>query len=110
MNEVYFGKCLLLGFWILDILMICNSFYCKCLGDLLIDVLLGWSIVNENIFDYKVVWKVYILFFFIFMGSGVKLVVINMFVIIDYIVFIVVYILRIWFFNVCLVILIIDIW
>ncbi len=100
-NEVYSGKRLLLGSWTPDISMIRNSFHRKRSGDLLIDVLPGWSIVNENTSDHKVVRKAHIPSPLIFMGSGVKPAVINTPVTIDHIAPTVAHILRIRSPNAC---------
>ena len=70
-------------------------------GDLLIDVLPGWSIVNENTSDHKVVRKAHIPSPLIFMGSGVKPAVINTPVTIDHIAPTVAHILRIRSPNAC---------
>ena len=108
-NEVYSGKRLLLGSWTPDISMIRNSFHRKRSGDLLIDVLPGWSIVNENTSDHKVVRKAHIPSPLIFMGSGVKPAVINTPVTIDHIAPTVAHILRIRSPNACSVTPITDI-
>ena len=100
-NEVYSGRRLLLGAWTPDISMIRNGFHRKRSGDLLIDVLPGWTIVNENTSDHKVVRKAHIPSPLIFLGSGVKPAVINTPVTVDHIAPTVAHILRIRAPNAC---------
>ena len=100
-NEVYSGKRLLLGAWTPDISMIRNGFHSNRSGDLLIDVLPGWTIVNENTSDHKVGRKAHIPSPLICLGSGVKPAVINTPVTVDHIAPTVAHILRIRAPNAC---------
>ncbi|MDA6816281.1 hypothetical protein OSL60_29260, partial [Escherichia coli] len=54
-NEAYSAHRLLLGPWSPQIELARNSFHRKRSGDLLIDVLPGWTIVEENATDNRVV-------------------------------------------------------
>ena len=54
-NEAYSANRLLLGSWTPEIYKIRNGYHRKRSGDLVIDVLPGWTIVNENGGENKVV-------------------------------------------------------
>lgn len=84
-NEVYSANRLLLGAWTPEIHRIRNSFHRKRSGDLLIDVLPGWTIINENGSENKIVRHAYIPTPLIFMGYSVKPAIIQTPVTIDHI-------------------------
>ena len=71
-NEAYSANRLLLGSWTPEIYKIRNGYHRKRSGDLVIDVLPGWTIVNENGGENKVVRHSYIPSPLIFMGHSVK--------------------------------------
>ena len=71
-NEVYTSYRLLLGAWTPEVYRIRNSYNRKRSGDLLIDVLPGWTIVQENPANNKLVRKSYIPAPLIFLGGNVK--------------------------------------
>lgn len=71
-NEAYSAHRLLLGAWTPEIYKIRNGYHRKRSGDLLIDVLPGWSIVDENTNDSKVVRHSYVPSPLIFIGHSVK--------------------------------------
>lgn len=100
-NEVYSSRRLLLGAWTPDISMIRNGFHRKRSGDLLIDVLPGWTIVNENTSVHKIVRKASIPSPLIFLGYDVKPAVINTPVTVDHVAPTVAHILRIRAPNAC---------
>jgi len=70
-NEVYSSHRLLLGAWTPDIHKIRNSYHRKRTGDLIIDVLPGWTIVDEITFERQVVRHGNIPVPLIFMGHSV---------------------------------------
>ena len=84
-NEAYSANRLLLGSWTPEIYKIRNGYHRKRSGDLVIDVLPGWTIVNENGGDNKVVRHSYIPSPLIFMGHSVKPAIIQTPVTIDHI-------------------------
>lgn len=59
-NEAYSAHRLLLGSWTPEIYRIRNGYHRKRSGDLVIDVLPGWTIVSENGNENKVVRHSYI--------------------------------------------------
>mgnify|MGYP000714283934 CR=1 FL=1 len=71
-NEAYSAHRLLLGSWTPRIELVRNAFHRKRSGDLLIDVLPGWTIVDENATDNRVVRHANIPAPLIFLGGGVK--------------------------------------
>ncbi len=71
-NEVYTAHRLLLGAWTPEINRIRNSFHRKRSGDLLIEVLPGWTAVNETLPDERYVRNAYIPAPLIFLGHNVK--------------------------------------
>lgn len=71
-NEVYSAHRLLLGSWSPQVERIRNSFHRKRSGDLLIEVLPGWTIMQENTTDNRVVRSATIPAPLILLGSGVK--------------------------------------
>ncbi|NDV65571.1 alkaline phosphatase family protein [Bacteroides sp. 224] len=71
-NEVYSAHRLLLGAWTPEIHKIRNSFNRKHSGDLVIDVLPGWTIVDENSTTNQVVRNTHTPMPLVFMGSHVK--------------------------------------
>ena len=71
-NEAYSAHRLLLGPWSPQIELARNSFHRKRSGDLLIDVLPGWTIVEENATDNRVVRHANVPAPLIFLGGGVK--------------------------------------
>lgn len=84
-NEVYSAHRLLLGAWTPEIHKIRNGYHRKRSGDLIIDILPGWNVVNENGLENKVVRNAYIPTPLIFIGSSVKPAVIQTPVTIDHI-------------------------
>ena len=84
-NEVYSANRLLLGAWTPEIYKIRNSYHRKRSGDLIIDVLPGWTIVNENGQENKVVRSAYIPSPLIFIGHSVKPAIIQTPITIDHI-------------------------
>lgn len=84
-NEVYSANRLLLGSWTPEIHKIRNSYHRKRSGDLVIDVLPGWTIVNENGQENKVVRSAYIPSPLIFIGHSVKPAIIQTPITIDHI-------------------------
>lgn len=84
-NEAYSAHRLLLGAWTPEINKIRNGFHRKRSGDLLIDILPGWTIVKENASENKTVRHAPISTPLIFFGSSVKPAVINTPVTIDHI-------------------------
>lgn len=71
-NEVYSAHRLLLGSWSPQIERIRNGFHRKRSGDLTIDVLPGWTVMQENNTDNRVVRKANIPAPLILLGSGIK--------------------------------------
>ena len=71
-NEVYSSYRLLLGAWTPDIHRIRNSYNRKYSGDLLVDILPGWTVAQENASDSRLVRKSFIPAPLIFMGGNVK--------------------------------------
>lgn len=71
-DEVYSSNRLLHGAWTPDIHKIRNAFHRKRSGDLVIDVLPGWTVMHENPWDNYVVRKGHIPAPLIFMGSSIK--------------------------------------
>ena len=71
-NEVYSANRLLLGAWTPEIGRIRNGFHRIRSGDLLIDVLPGWTIVDEQNTENNVVRNAHIPTPLIFLGSSVK--------------------------------------
>ncbi|MDE6173862.1 alkaline phosphatase family protein [uncultured Bacteroides sp.] len=71
-NEAYSAHRLLQGTWSPQIELVRNAFHRKRSGDLLIDVLPGWTIVEENNANNRVVRHADIPAPLIFMGGGVK--------------------------------------
>lgn len=84
-NEAYSAHRLLLGAWTPDIYKIRNGYHRKRSGDLIIDVLPGWTVVNENTGENKVIRHSYIPSPLIFMGNSVKPAIIQTPVTIDHI-------------------------
>lgn len=71
-NEVYSAQRLLLGAWTPEIHRIRNAYHRKRSGDLIIDVLPGWNIVNENTGTNQVVRASHTPIPLVFMGSSIK--------------------------------------
>ena len=71
-NKVYSAYRLLLGSWSPEIEHICDGFHRKRSGDLLIEVLPGWTIMQENSTDNRVVRAADIPVPLILMGRGIK--------------------------------------
>ncbi len=84
-NEAYSAHRLLLGAWTPEIYKIRNGFHRQRSGDLTIDVLPGWTIVNEDTNSSKVVRHSYIPSPLIFIGHSVKPAIIQTPVTIDHI-------------------------
>ncbi len=70
-NDVYSAYRLLLGAWTPEINKIRNSYNRKRSGDLIIDILPGWSIMQDNSANNILVKKTYIPIPLIFMGGGI---------------------------------------
>lgn len=71
-NEVYSAHRLLLGPWSPQTERVRNSYHRKHSGDLLINVLPGWTIMQENNTDNRVVRTAHIPSPLILMGGGIK--------------------------------------
>ncbi|WP_291529715.1 alkaline phosphatase family protein [Bacteroides sp. UBA939] len=71
-NEAYSAHRLLQGPWSPQIELVRNAFHRKHSGDLLIDILPGWTIVNENTTDHRVVRHANIPAPLILLGGEVK--------------------------------------
>lgn len=72
-NEAYSAHRLLLGSWTPEIHRIRNSFHRKRSGDLLVDVLPGWTVVNEtNPSENKIIRNAHIPAPLIFFGNSIK--------------------------------------
>lgn len=71
-NDVYSANRLLLGAWSPEISLIRNGYHRKRSGDLFIDVLTGWTIVNEAPLKNKIVRQAAIPAPLIFLGGMVK--------------------------------------
>lgn len=84
-NEVYSSHRLLLGAWTPEIHRIRNAYHRKRSGDLVIDVLPGWKIIDENTYEIKVVRHGHISKPLFFIGYSVKPAVINTPVTVDHI-------------------------
>ncbi|WP_321330674.1 alkaline phosphatase family protein [uncultured Bacteroides sp.] len=76
-NEVYSSYRLLQGAWTPELYKIRNSFNRKRSGDLLIDILPGWTIVQEQSTTNRVVRTAHIPTPLIFMGASIKPAIIN---------------------------------
>ena len=100
-NEAYSARRLLLGAWTPQIHKIRNGFHRQRSGDLLIDVLPGWSIINEDTNTSKVIRYSYIPIPLIFMGYSVKPAIIQTPVTIDFIAPTLAYFMRIRAPNAC---------
>lgn len=71
-NEAYSAHRLLLGSWTPEIFKTRNGYHRKRSGDLVIDVLPGWSVVDENTNESQVIRHSYIPSPLIFIGHSVK--------------------------------------
>lgn len=71
-NQVYSSYRLLLGAWTPEIQCIRNSYNRNRSGDLLLDILPGWTVVNENPVINSVVRKSNVPFSIFFFGGGIK--------------------------------------
>ncbi len=71
-NEIYSSHRLLLGAWTPNIHKIRNGFHRKRSGDLLIEVLPGWTVVNETLPDERFVRSAFVPAPLIFLGNNVK--------------------------------------
>ncbi len=71
-NEVYSAHRLLLGAWTPDIHRIRNGYHRKRSGDLVIEVLPGWTAINENQPDERFIRSAYTPAPLIFLGNSVK--------------------------------------
>ena len=77
-NEAYSAQRLLLGSWTPEIDLIRNGFHRKRSGDLLIEVLPGWTIVNEsNPTENRIIRSAHIPVPLVFFGNSVKPEIIN---------------------------------
>lgn len=84
-NEAYSAHRLLLGSWTPEIFKMRNSFHRKRSGDLIVDVLPGWSVVDENTNENTVVRHSYIPTPLFFLGHSIKPAVVQTPVTIDHI-------------------------
>ncbi|NDV58659.1 alkaline phosphatase family protein [Bacteroides sp. 519] len=100
-NEVYSSHRLLMGAWNPEMAMQRNAYHRKRSGDLMIDVLPGWSISEENNINSKIVRHTYIPMPLIFMGYSVKPEIIHTPVTMDHIAPTVAYFMRIRAPNAC---------
>lgn len=71
-SEVYTAYRLLLGAWTPEVYRVRNSFHRERSGDLLVDVLPGWTVVQEKAEDTKVVRKACMAAPLVFFGWDVK--------------------------------------
>ncbi|MBQ8673586.1 MAG: alkaline phosphatase family protein [Bacteroides sp.] len=71
-NEVYSTHSLLLGSWSPQIERIRNAYHRLRSGDLVIDVLPGWTVVQENSLNNRVVRTANVPAPLIFLGAGIK--------------------------------------
>ncbi|MDO4164599.1 MAG: alkaline phosphatase family protein, partial [Bacteroides sp.] len=71
-NEVYSAQRLLLGQWSPQIERIRNGYHRKRSGDLMIEVLPGWTVMQENNNSNRVVRAAAVPAPLILMGSGIK--------------------------------------
>lgn len=72
-NEAYSAHRLLLGAWTPEIHLIRNSYHRKRSGDLLIDILPGWTVINENNpSENKIIRNAHIPAPLIFFGNSIK--------------------------------------
>lgn len=84
-NEAYSAHRLLLGAWTPEISNIRNGFHRKRSGDLLIDVLPGWTVVDEKTSENTMVRKAHIPTPLIFFGNSVKPAIVHTPITIDHI-------------------------
>lgn len=70
--EVYTAYRLLLGSWTPEVARIRDGFHRRRSGDLLIEVLPGWTVVQDNPSQTRVVRKAYVPAPLILLGGGVK--------------------------------------
>lgn len=84
-NEVYSAHRLLLGAWTPEIGRIRNGFNRQRSGDLIIDILPGWTIVDESAHENKIVRSAYIPTPLVFLGNAIKPAIINTPVTVDHI-------------------------
>ena len=71
-SEVYTAYRLLLGAWTPEVYRVRNSFHRERSGDLLVDVLPGWTVVQEKAEETKVVRKACMAAPLVFFGWNVK--------------------------------------
>lgn len=71
-KDVYTSLRLTLGSWTPNVERLRNAFNPKVSGDILVQILPGWNLVNENFQNTKVVRDSYIPFPLIFWGTHVK--------------------------------------
>ncbi len=100
-NDVFSSYRLLLGAWAPEMCKHRNAYHRKRSGDLIIDVLPGWTVIDEKSSDYKIVRNTYIPKPLVFMGHSVKPEIINTPVTMDHIAPTVAYFMRIRAPNAC---------
>ncbi|MEG1564445.1 MAG: alkaline phosphatase family protein [Bacteroides sp.] len=71
-NEVYSANRLLLGAWTPDIHRIRNGYHRKRSGDLILDILPGWTVVDENTTENNTIRNAHIPAPLIFLGNSIK--------------------------------------
>lgn len=71
-NEVYSGYRLLLGAWTPTVFQLKNAYHRKRSGDLFIEVLPGWTVIDDKAAKEKVVRYTHVPSPLVFMGYGVK--------------------------------------
>ncbi len=71
-RDVYTSHRLSQGAWTPGISRIRNSYNPKCSGDILIDVMPGWMLVNEDVASYRMMRDSHLEFPLMFFGYGLK--------------------------------------
>ncbi len=71
-RDVYTSHRLSQGAWTPGISRIRNGYNPKCSGDILIDVMPGWMLVNEDVASYRMMRDSHLEFPMIFIGNGMK--------------------------------------
>ncbi len=71
-RDVYTAHRLSQGAWTPGISRIRNGYNPKCSGDILIDVMPGWMLVNEDVASYRMMRDSHLEFPMIFIGYGLK--------------------------------------
>ena len=71
-KDVYTSQRLMQGAWTPGISRIRNSYNPKCSGDIFIEVVPGWNLVNDDLLSSKYIRDSYFEFPLIFFGYGIK--------------------------------------